>query len=311
MNKDFYKTLGVSEDASEAEIKKAFRTLAKKYHPDRNKGNAEAEARFKELSEAYETLSDKKKREQYDMMRKYGAFSGGPHPGGGFGQGAHFDFGDLFGGGGPTQGHTSFRFRGQGFEGFDDIFSSLFGGGAGPGGFGHTTGQRQQASQRGQDIRTELTVTFMEAVKGTQRRINLPDGRKLQAKIPAGIEDGGRIRLAGQGQPSPFGGDKGDLYITVRIMPDQNFERKGHDIHTRVEIPFQDAILGTKVEVKTLTKTVSLTIPPGTQPGTKMRLRGIGLNVDGQTGDQYVEVVVTIPTTLSEKQKQLLQEWGE
>ncbi|MBD3403286.1 DnaJ domain-containing protein, partial [candidate division GN15 bacterium] len=228
MARDYYDILGVTDSASAADIKKAFRTLAKKYHPDRNKGDAEAEKRFKEISEAYETLSDDKKRREYDTMKKYGAFAGGGPGGpggagfGGFQQGAHFDFSDLFGGGGPGGRRTHFRTGGAGMGGFEDLFSSIFGGapgGANP--FGQTTGRpRPEGVKRGADLHTSLTISFMEAVRGTERTIQLREfGKKLAVKIPAGIEDGGKIRLRGQGHFGDYGGSNGDLIITVNVMP--------------------------------------------------------------------------------------------
>lgn len=313
MTKDFYDILGLKDTASAAEIKKAFRTLAKKYHPDRNKGDASAEARFKELSEAYETLSDEKKRREYDTMRKYGAFAG---PGGaGFGgaggfREANFDFGDLFGGG-VRGARSGFRVNGQDVGGFEDILSSIFGGrGAGP--FGHVDPSQRSGVRRGPDAHTTVTISFMESIRGTERTIRLRGrGKKLSVKIPAGIEDGGKVRLRGQGHMGDYGGTSGDLIITVNVMPDQHFERKGNDIYTKVEIDFNEAILGCKREVKTLTKTISLTIPPGTQPGAKLRLKGLGLAVGDQTGDQYVEILVRIPKNITSKQRELLEKWGE
>jgi len=317
MAKDFYEILGVSENASAEEIKKSFRKLAKQYHPDRNKGDKTSEARFKEISEAYETLSDSKKKNEYDMMRKYGAFagSGGSQPGGftgagGFGPGS-YSFFNSFGQRGRGSGSS------DGFEnlgGLDEIFSSLFGGGSpfsgsasfGPGRKAHR--RRPQAM----DINTTLSITFMESVHGSRRTIQLQgSSKKLAVKIPAGINDGGKIRLRGQGQQDPLTRQKGDLIITVRVMQDKNFERKGNDIYSSVEISFKEAITGCKKKVRTLSKMIMLTIPPGTQPGATMRLKGQGLAVGGAQGDQYVEIKVNIPDKLTEKQKKLLEEWGE
>lgn len=311
-DKTFYDILGVKDDASKDEIKKAFRSLAKKYHPDRNKGNVESERRFKEISEAYETLFDEGKRNEYDMMRRYGAFGGGgAHPGGfqsqGF-PGGGFDINDLFGGQRGGTRRARFTVNGREMGGFEDIFSSLFGGGASP--FG---GARQQSRpQKGDDLETSITISFMEAVRGTKKTIQLHGAhKKLVVKIPAGIDDGGKVRLSGQGQPSPTGGPNGDLIITVRVMPDQTFRREGNDVFTTLEISFKEAALGCKKNVKTLTKTIALTIPPGTQPGTKMRLKGQGLAVGDQQGDQYVEVKVRVPGKLTDAQKKMLEEWEE
>ena len=313
MAKDFYEILGVKENATTEEIKKSFRTLAKKYHPDRNKGDATAEAKFKEISEAYETLSDSKKKSEYDTMRKYGAFAGGPQPGGfaghgGFGPGA-FSFFTNFGQRGARGGRGF-----EGADGLDDLFSSLFGGGSPFGGATSFGPGRKPHSRRPKavDIHTSLSITFMEAVHGARRTIQLQGSdKKLAVKIPAGIADGGKIRLRGQGQQDPLTRQKGDLIITVKVMPDQNFERKGNDIFSSVEISFKEAALGCKKKVRTLSKMIMVTIPPGTQPGTKLRLKGQGLSVGGAQGDQYVEIKVRIPDKLTEKQKKLLEEWGE
>ncbi|HWR84310.1 MAG TPA: J domain-containing protein, partial [Candidatus Deferrimicrobium sp.] len=169
---------------------------------------------------------------------------------------------------------------------------------------------RRRRVDGGADLTVSLSISFMESVNGARRTIRIPEtGKTLKVKIPAGIEDGGRIRLAGQGQPGPFGGDNGDLIITVRVMTDQQFERKGNDIYTTATISFKDAILGCRVNVKTLTKTVALTVPPGTQPGTKLRLKGQGLSVGESPGDLYVEIKVEIPKTLTEEQRRVLEGW--
>ncbi len=316
MSKDFYEILGVSESASPKEIKKQFRKLAMKYHPDRNHGDQTAENKFKTISEAYETLSDPKKKQEYDTMRKYGAFAGGGPGGGEFG-GGQPDFSQFFRQGGPQRrGFQTFSSGGlDGLEGFEDILNSLFGGGGGSFNFS-TGGQpgrgrgRQQRQQRVPNLEASVTISFMEAVRGAQRELTLqPIGRKLKVKIPVGIDNGGKIRLRGQGQPDPYTGQNSDLIITVKVMPDQNFERKGNDVYTKVKVSFKDAILGTKVDVKTLTKNVSLTLKPGTQPGTLMRLKGLGLAVGKKTGDCYVRIDVEIPTTLTDEQRKLLEGW--
>jgi DnaJ-class molecular chaperone len=309
MAQNFYEILGVKEDASQDDIKKAFRTLAKKYHPDRNKGNVDAEKRFKEISEANETLSDPKKRTEYDTMLKYGAFAGGG-PGSGPGMGG-FDpdaFAQMFRQGGRGGGGRSFHFNfggnAAGAGGFEDILSSIFG--------GHPAAQQpwQRQPQKAPDIAADLSISFVEAARGVSKTITIGNtGRKLRVKIPAGIGDGEKIRLAGQGVSGYNGSKSGDLIITVHVMPDQNFERKGNDIYTSATISFIEAMKGTKAEVKTLTKTIKLTVPPGTQPGTRMRLKGQGLAVGGKQGDLYVEIKVTIPKHLTEKQQKLLDEW--
>jgi len=323
MAADYYKALGVAEDVSPDELKKVYRKLAKKFHPDHNPGNKQAEAKFKEIQEAYSVLSDDKKRREYDMMRKYGgAYAGGPAGGG-----PGFDFEQMFRGGQarPQGGQWTFHFGGNhpesmtDAEDLSDLFGSLFGGGEPfeTGGFarGGRTGTRRRTTRRprkGGDIAGTLAVTFLEAAHGVEKTFHLSGiDRTIRVKIPAGIEDGGKIRLRGQGQPDPYGGANGDLIITVQVMPDQNFRREGNDVYTSAEISFVEAIKGCKVNVKTLTRTVSLTIPAGTQPGAKMRLKAMGLKVGDTTGDLYVEIKVTIPKTLTEKQQKLLEEWEE
>lgn len=294
MPRDFYQILGVGETASQDEIKKQFRKLAKQYHPDRNKGDKAAEAKFKEISEAYDTLSDEKKRSEYDTLRKYGAFGGqGGQPG--------FDP-SQFGRGGQT-----------GFGGGDnweEILSQFFGGESPFSGGGSRSRRRtaRQSQMPGRDVEAELSISFMDAVSGTTRVIQVGP-KKLNVRIPAGIDEGGRIRLAGQGEPGAFGGPNGDLLITVHVSPDAHFTRKGNDIYSTVEIPFTQAILGTKVPVRTLSKTVTLSIPPGTQPGAMLRLKGQGISANGTVGDQYVEVKVSIPSNLTVKQKKMIEEW--
>jgi DnaJ-class molecular chaperone len=313
VSKDFYDILGVSESSTPDEIKKQFRKLALKYHPDRNQGDQAAENKFKTITEAYETLSDPKKKQEYDAMRKYGAFAGA-----GTGGRGQADFSQFFRQGGGPGGFQTFRSGGlDGLEGFEDILSSLFGGGRGSGGFSFSTGGRQgrtrrqqQRQQRVPNLEASVTIAFMEAVRGTQRELSLqPIGTKLKVKIPAGIDSGGKIRLRGQGQPDPYTGKNSDLIITVKVMPDKDFERKGNDVYTKVKVSFKDAILGTKVDVKTLTKSVSLTLKPGTQPGTLMRLKGLGLAVGKTTGDCYVRIEVEIPTTLTDEQRKALEKW--
>jgi len=306
LSKNYYEILGVAESASPDEIKKAFRTLAKKYHPDRNPGDNASETKFKEISEAYNTLSDAKKKSEYDTLRKYGAFTGaGAGSGGGFNP---QDFEQFFRRGGGGRGGFQ-TFGSGGFDdlgGFEDVISQLFGGQS-P--FGGKKRDRQQARpQKGADFTTSLSISFMESVNGAQRLVTV-SGKKLKIKIPKGIENGGKIRLAGQGQPGRMGGPAGDLIITVNVMPDQKFDRKGNDIHTTVTIPFTQAILGGKVKVDTLAKKISLTVPPGTQPGMLMRLKGLGLSVGGKQGDQFVEIKVEIPKDLTDEQRKLLEGW--
>lgn len=305
-NKDFYSALGVGENATQDEIKAAFRKLAKKYHPDRNKGSNASEAKFKELSEAYDTLSDPSKRTEYDMIRKYG--SGG---------GEQFDPRQWQSQhGSDAEGTRSFRFnfdpRGgttefESFGNIDDILEQVLGrtGGSTRSGRG-----RSKRPQRGGDIAVILPITFADAALGAKKVLRgKSTGKTLTVEIPAGIDDGGEIRLEAHGRPGLNGGPQGDLVIRVQIEPDTQFRREGYDIFTRLEIDFREAILGCKKTVRTLRGNVSLTVPAGTQPGAQMRLKGQGIAAHGVTGDQYVEIAVRIPTKLTEKQRKMLEEW--
>ena len=284
--RDYYEVLGVSKNASDDEIKKAYRKLALKYHPDKNPGNKEAEEKFKEISEAHAVLSDKQKRARYDQFGHAGVGgNGGPNPFGGQGnyhystQGFNFDFG---GGGG-----------------FDDILSSIFG-------FG---GARRPA--RGADYRTTVVLTFEEAVFGTTKVVSA-DGKDIKVKIPAGIDDGMSIRLTGKGGPAPKGGQKGDLYVSIRVRPHKHLTREGNIILSEVTIPMVDSALGTEVDVETVDGNVRMRVPAGTQSGTPFKLSGHGVPLmrsDGDRGPHIVTVLVETPRNLSRKQKELLEEF--
>ncbi len=300
--KDYYKILGVSENASEAEIKKAYRRLAKLYHPDQHPGDKAAEEKFKDIAEAYDVLSNKEKRAKYDQLRKYG----GDIPHGGF------DFGNMGGGnihfdfGGP--GGTTFT-DGTPFD-LDELFSQLFGGG----GRDIFTRTRRRTA-RGQDVQVQLEVPFEVAITGGPYQFTVAlDGQQktLSVNIPPGVEDGTQLRVPGQGIPGPSG-KPGDMIVQVRVGKHRFFERKGNDIYCEVPIDVTQAMLGTKIRVKTVRgKKVELKIPPGTQCGQVFRLRGMGIQTpDGKKGDQYVKINVQIPKHLTEKQKELIKAFKE
>jgi molecular chaperone DnaJ len=372
--KDYYAVLGVSASASQDEIKKQYRRLAKKYHPDANRDDPKAGERFKEISEAYTVLGDAEKRKQYDDMRRLGAFgdfarrgggSGGARPGGAGAPGA---------GGAP--GGAGFRFEDLdlgGLGGLGDLFSSMFGGGG---------GQRasQTGPQRGQSVETTLSIPFRVAALGGKVPVQLevnedcplchgsgaapgatfktcpechgrgnvtfgqggfavsrpcpmclgrgqvpsercPEcngtGEKRVRKtvmitVPSGVDSGTRIRLSGQGGKGPNGGPPGDLFITFQVEPDRFFQREGNDLVAKVPLNIAQATLGSRIAVRTLDgKKVTIRIPPGTAPGKRFRVRGLGIERNAQRGDLIVEVDVTVPPKLSEEQERLMKEFAD
>lgn len=293
---DPYSVLGVKKGASEADIKKAFRTLAKKHHPDANKNSPAAEKKFKEISGAYELLSDKDKRAAFDrgeidengQPRGFAnAGAGGFRPGGGFGGQEGFEF--NFGQGGP-QGGGGFRSGGTG-GGFDDIFSELFG-----------RGGRQRGPQP-QDVRYALTVSVEDAVKGGTQRVSLANGKTLDVKVPAGIDEGQSIRLRGQGEAG------GDAIVTVSIAPHRLFERDGRNIRIDLPVSLKEAVEGAKINVPTPTGTIALTIAPGSNGGKTMRLKGRGWPAHGKdpAGDLLVTVKLMLPDPLPAPLKDAVQ----
>lgn len=290
--RDYYEVLGVSKNASDDEIKKAYRKLAVKYHPDRNPGDKEAEAKFKEINEAHEVLSDKQKRARYDQFGHAGVGGAGGAGGGfnPFGQGGEFNF----------NGQT-FNFDFGGGSAFEDIIGDLFGFGGGA----------RRRVRRGADYRTSVNLTFEEAIFGTTKTVNI-DGKDLKVKIPAGIDDGMSVRLRGKGGPAPEGGtEPGDLYVRVRVKPHRNLTREGTIILSEQKIDMVDAALGCEIDVETVDGMVRMKVPAGTQSGTPFKLSGHGVpfRADGDRGPHIVTVIVETPKNLSKKQKELLEEF--
>jgi molecular chaperone DnaJ len=374
LEKDFYTVLGVSKSASADEIKKAYRKLARELHPDRNPGNPEAEEKFKASSEAYDVLSDDKKRKEYDEMRSLfgsGAFRRGARAGAG---GSGFDPSDLFGGfSGAGAGAGSAGDRRFGGAGFSDIFSSIFsGGGAG--------GVRRTGPQRGRDVEAEVTLDFVHAVLGTTLPLTLRSPgvcdschgngakpgttpricpqcagsglisrnqgsfsfsepcrecqgagsivdekcpecrgtggvtktRTINVRFPAGVSDGQRIRLSGRGEPGERGGPAGDLYVQVKVRPDELFGRSGDDLTLSVPITFAESVLGTDLRVPTMDTPVTLRVPPGTPSGRKLRARGKGVvRRDGQAGDLIVTVEVQVPPAIWDEARDALEQFAK
>ncbi len=286
--RDYYEVLGVSKNASDDEIKKAYRKLAIKYHPDKNPGDKEAEEKFKEVSEAHEVLSDKQKRARYDQFGHAGV-GGGAGPAGG---------NPFAGGGAYSAGGFNFDFGGAG--GLDDILGSIFGFGGG-----------QRRPTRGADHRVTIVLNFEEAVFGTTKVIS-SGGKDIKVKIPAGIDDGMSIRLDGKGGAAPEGGTKGDLYVSIRVKPHKHLTREGSIILSEKVVSMVDAALGTEVDVETIDGNVRMRVPAGTQSGTPFKLSGHGVPLmrsDGNRGPHIVTVIVETPKNLTKKQKELLEEF--
>jgi len=377
IEKDYYAALGVSKDADPAAIKKAYRKLAQELHPDKNPGNAEAETRFKEVSEAYDVLSDTKRRAEYDDARRLfgagargGGFPGGGFPGGGGGS-QTFDLGDLFGGAGTAG-------AGRSGGGLGDLLGGLFGG-AGGAGSARSRSQAASGPARGQDVETEATLSFEEAVlgvtvplrmqspgtcptchgngakpgtsphtcpvcqgagvtsrsqgafafsepcrncRGTGSVVDDPcptcagsgvtsQTRTITVRIPPGVKDGQRIRLAGKGAPGRRGGPAGDLFVVVHVSEHQLFGRKGDDLTLTVPITFAEAAQGTTLTVPTLDGSVSLKVPAGTSGGRTLRVRGRGVPGKGKAGDLLVTLDVAVPVRLTPAQRKVIESLAE
>ncbi|MFC4554556.1 DnaJ C-terminal domain-containing protein [Georgenia faecalis] len=289
--KDFYATLGVPKDADATAIKKAYRKLARKLHPDHNPGDAESERRFKEVGEAYAVLSDPEERKQYDAVRAM-AGGGARFSAGGSGGAAGFE--DLFGGmfgagaGGPRTSRT--RYSTGANAGFEDILSDMFGGG----GF---TG-RSRGPVRGDDIAASASLPFRQAVEGATMQLTVGE-RTMTVRIPAGVHDGQKIRLRGKGQPGAAGGEPGDMVVTVSVEPHPVYQLDGRNLRITVPVTFAEAALGGTVEVPTLDGgTVRVKVPAGTPSGRTLRVKGKGVTTPAGTGDLLVTVTVAVPKNL-------------
>ena len=295
---DLYQRLGLKRGASEAEIKKAYRSLAKQLHPDRNKDKPDAAKRFSEVTAAYDLLSDKDKRARYDR----GEIDEEGNPkmpfGGGFGGGSYSSGAGPQPGAGP-QGFENFNFGGADAGDLSDLFEGLFGGACaarGRGGGGPFSGfrQRGQTPQKGADVAYRLKIPFEDAVALKPQRITLGDGKTIDLKLPQGLEDGAKIRLAGKGQEGPAG--RGDAIVTIEIAPHRFFTREGTNIRLNLPVTLKEAVLGAKVKVPTPEGPVMLTIPKGTSSGKVLRLKGRGFAAkDGKRGDQLVSIEIEIP----------------
>lgn len=302
-DKDFYKVLGVDKSVSAADLKKTYRKLARQYHPDSNPGDAKAEAKFKEISEAYSVLNDPEQREEYDQIRAMGSGARFSAPGAGGGGG----FDDVFSRFGQG--------RGQPQGGFDDFFSMFDqqgGGGFGSGRFGQTTGGFRGfgGPQRGADVTARTTIDFVTAAKGETITLQGEDNVPFKVKIPAGVSDGQKIRLRGRGRKSPDGGESGDIVVTVAVRPHPVFTRDGLNLRVTVPVTFTEAALGATIEVPTLGgDTVRLRVAPGTPSGRVLRVKGRGISTTKGTGDLLAEVQVAVPAHLDDAAREALERY--
>lgn len=314
LSKDFYKVLGVSKDASDSDITKAYRKLARKYHPDLNK-TKEAEEKFKDISEAYDVLSNKDSRQKYDAIRQFGMggarFAGGSGQGGFNASGFSDIFGSMFGGGAGMGGNGSrirFSTSGGGNPNLNDIFS-MFGGAAGAGAsgmggspygaYGNPGGaggyEEAPQPQQGKDRNSKISLTLRQATKGATVSLSV-DGSKFKTHIPAGVKDGQKIRLAGKGHAGVNGGKHGDLYLQVNVKPDATFTMRGHDLVMDLPVSVAEAVAGAKVEAKDIDgETVTFKVPAGSSSGAEVRISGKGVQAGSTPGDLIGRVMIQVP----------------
>lgn len=298
--KDYYKILGIPKTATDKEIKAAFRKQARKYHPDVNKGDPKAEARFKEINEANEVLSDPTKRQRYDHLGPDWA-SYGPPPGAG----------------GRGGGRVNVDFGGQDMGGFSDFFRTIFGGGFGGAGAGQPGGgpvdyEELFGGGAGHDVEGAVDLSLEEVLRGTSRSVQVgegPEKRTVEVKIPPGVRDGSRVRAAGEGG-SGRAGKRGDLYLRVRVLPHPAFERKCDDLVTNASVPLTTAVLGGEAQVPTLDGPLGIKVPPGSRPGRVFRLRNHGLpkRDGGGRGDLLATLSVSLPQSVGDREKELFEE---
>ena len=307
--KDYYSTLGVTKASTEKEIKQAYRKLARKFHPDVNPGDKAAEAKFKEINEAYEVLGDPAKRKKYDelganwRMYEQAQAQGGANPFGGF----NVNVGGGPGGGFRTMTQEEMEQLFGDSNPFSDFFTTFFGGGGNPFGGDRTGRQTRTRQRKGRDVEHEIELSLEEAYNGAMRRVSLShDGaqaRTVDVRIPAGVGDGSRVRVTGEGEHGAGGGTSGDLYLRIMLIPHPVFERKGRDLYVKVPVQVPTAVLGGEAEVQTISgKPARLKIPPLTQNGQVFRLKGYGMPAVGKAtemGDLYARVEVQLPTQLS------------
>lgn len=311
--KDYYATLGVSKSASEKEVKQAYRKLARKHHPDVNPGDKSAESKFKDLNEAYEVLSDPEKRRKYDelganwrMYEQAGAGAPGGAPPGGW----NVHFGGP-GGGARTMTPEEMEAMFGDSDPFSDFFHTFFGGGKPDEDPSRRGRGRGRAPRHGRDVEQEIDLGLEDALQGTTRRLSIKHGghaRTVDVRIPAGVGDGSRVRVAGEGEPGTAGAQSGDLYLRIRLTPHPTFERKGKDLYTRVAVPLTTAVLGGEADVQTLAgKSLRLKVPPTTQSGQVFRLKGHGMpsvNRPTESGDLYATADVQLPRELTPEQRE-------